>query len=93
MHDPRTVVLYENVDIGGEPTCGLDGTQFLQIEHDALLAGVELTEVAAGTAAQRQPRAHHVALRGLDLDDVRTQVGEQSGTMRAGYGGREIENA
>src|SRR5262245_63738798 len=75
-HDPRTVVLDENVGISCQPTSGGHCAFSLEVEHDALLAGIELAEVAAGAAAQRQAGAHHVALWRFDLDHLRTKVSE-----------------
>ena len=64
----------------------------LEVEHNALLAGVELAELAAGAITQRRPRAHHVALGRLDFDDLGAEVGEQPRAVRAGDRRREIED-
>jgi hypothetical protein len=54
---------------------------------------VELAEAAAADAvAQWWARAHHVAFRSFDLDDVGAEIREQACTVRAGDGGGEVED-
>ena len=69
-----------------------NGALVLEVEDDAALACIQLPEIGAGALPDRHPRAHHVTFRRLDLDDVRTEVGEQPRAMGAGDGRREIEN-
>jgi hypothetical protein len=59
---------YDDDDTGqvgafGKPEHCLDGVSVFQVEHDALLAGIELPEAGARAVAERHPRAHHVAFR------------------------------
>ena len=65
----------------------------LQIEDEALLAGIELPEAGAGAVSQRRARAHHVAFGRLDLDHLGAEIGQQPGAMRTGDRRREIEHA
>ena len=63
------------------------------VERDALLAGVELPEHGARAGAQRRTRAHHVAVRCLDFDHLRPEVGKQPRAMWPRDCRREIDHA
>src|SRR6478609_821913 len=92
-HDPGTVILDENVGIARKATSGRYCGRGLKVKHDTLFAGIELTKIAAAATAQGWPRAHHVALRRLDLDHFGAEVSEQPRAVRTGDGRREIKNA
>ena len=79
----RAVILDENVGLGRESTHGLRRDRILEVEHYGALAGIELAEARGGVGSQGWPRAHHVALGALDLDDVGAEVGEQARAMRS----------
>src|SRR6266446_10797849 len=81
-----------NVGRGDEPADRLDRIRRFEVERDALLAGVELTEAGAGAVAQRRPGAHHVAVGRFDLDHFGAEIGEHAGTVGAGDRGGEIEH-
>ena len=81
-------------DIGGRDQAAddLDRLGPLQVEDDALLAGVELAEGGAGAVAQRRARPHHVALGGFELDHLGAEIGQQPRAMRPGDRRREIHD-
>jgi len=70
----------------------LDRLGPLQVEDDALLAGVELAEGGAGAVAQRRARPHHVALGRLQLDHLGAEIGQKPRAMRPGDRRREIDD-
>ena len=64
-----------------------------QIEHETVLADIELAEGGAAEIAHRRTGPHRLAFRCLDLDDLRPHVGQHPRAMRAGNGGRKIQHA
>src|SRR5262245_46722564 len=92
-HNAGPVVLNEDVGLFRKPPRNSHGPPVLEVENHAALAGVELTEVARHSVAQRRTRAHYVALGRFDLDDIRTEVSEQPRAMRAGNGRGKINDA
>ena len=92
-HHARAKILDQ--DIGGcdQPADDVDRVGRFQVEHEALLADIELAEGGAAAVAQRRPGPHRLAFGGLDLDDLRAHVGQHPRAMRAGDRGRKIEDA
>ncbi|MGY2934251.1 hypothetical protein ACVWZ6_003853 [Bradyrhizobium sp. GM6.1] len=92
MHHARAEVLDQDVGSRGQPADRLLAVLGLEVEHDALLADVELAEHGAAALAQRRPGPHRLAAVGLDLDDLGAHVGEHPRTMGTGDGGRKIQD-
>jgi hypothetical protein len=65
----------------------------LQVEHQALLAAVDAEERAAFGGKRRRILAQVIALRRLDLDDLRALVGQQRAAIGRGDVAREVEDA
>ena len=88
-------VLDEHVRAGGEVAEQPRAVRLLEVERDPALVPVDGGEDGAHARAPRAraPLAEVVAaLRALDLDHVRPQVGEQHRAVRAGDHAREIED-
>ncbi len=71
----------------------IDRLRPLEIEHQAALVAVERGEAHALALADRRCGAAHVALRRLDLDDIRAHVGEQRAGERPSDEVRELDDA
>ena len=93
LHHAGAEILHQEIAGGDEAVHDLLRLGPLQVEHDALLAGVKLPERGRHAAAQRRAGAHHVALIGLDLDHVGAEIGHHPGAIRAGDRGGEIHHA
>ena len=92
-HHAGAEILDQNIGGRDQSANDLDPVGRFQIEHQALLADIELAERSAAIVAHRRPRAHRLAFGGFDLDDLRAQVGQHPRAMRSGDRGREIEHA
>lgn len=75
----------DHVGPADERLQGLAGRRRLQVECQALLASL------AGGEDPFDP-AHLVPGRGLHLDDLRTEVGQQHGAERAGQEVAQVED-
>ena len=64
-----------------------------EVEHEALLADIELAEGRGAAVAHRRAGPHRLALGGLDLDDLGAHVGQHPRAMWTCDGGRKIEHA
>ena len=93
LHDAGAIVLHQHVGVFDEAFDHGHGVGLLQVEQHAALARIECTVHGAGAVAQRWSRAHHVALGGLELDDVGAQICQQSRAVRASNRRREIQHA
>jgi hypothetical protein len=93
LHDPWAEVLHQHVARPHQPLDDVDRRRALQVEHDALLAGIELAEITADPLTQRRARAHQVAFGRLDLDHGGPEIGEEPRTVGAGDGGGQVEDA
>ena len=82
----RAEAFDHDVGVGRERERALAAFRGLQVEHDAALVDVERFE-------QRGVRAHRIAPRALDLDDVGAELAEQLRCVRTGSPHRQIENA
>jgi Ser/Thr protein kinase RdoA (MazF antagonist) len=66
----------------------------LEVQHQAALAAIDGGEVGAlSVRSMRRPTAVLVAARGLDLDHVGPEIGQQLGAMRAGEHPAQIDHA
>ena len=92
MHHAGAEVLDQDVGGRGQPADRLLAVLGLEVEHDALLADIELAEHGAAALAQRRPGPHRLAAVGLDLDDLGAHVGEHARTVGTGDGGRKIQD-
>ncbi len=92
-HDTRTEILDKNIRGRDQAANDLRRLRSLQVEHQTLLAGVELTEHAAAAVANGRAAPHRLTLGRLDLDDLRPHVRQHPRTMRAGDRGRKIQHA
>jgi hypothetical protein len=57
-----------------------------------LLAAVERCEVLAVAVGDRRPLTQRIALRRLDLDDLRAEVGQQHAAERSGGNLAELDD-
>ena len=94
FHHAGTVVLHHHVggfDEGFEHAAAfVEG----QVDDDGTLVAVHHGEGAADAVVLGStPKAHEVAVGGLDLDDIRPLVAENRGRDRAGVDGGQVENA
>ena len=64
-----------------------------QVEHEALLAGIELAEIGAVAVAKRRAQAHLLAFRRFDLDHLGADIRQQARAVRAGQHDGEIQHA
>ncbi|MGY4335998.1 hypothetical protein ACVWW3_000904 [Bradyrhizobium sp. LM2.9] len=92
MHHAGTKVLDQDVGRRGQPAHRLLAVLGLEVQHNALLADIELAEHGAAALAQRRAGPHRLAAVGLDLDDLGAHVGEHPRTMGTGDGGRKIQD-
>src|SRR5205085_11545834 len=81
----------EDVALPGELQEDLARLRLAQLQRDALL--VARIELPARRHILRLPRAQRVARRGLDLDHLGAEIGEQAGESVAGDEARKIEDA
>ena len=65
----------------------------LEIEHDALLAAVQVAEVNAGRSVGRPDAPRRIAVRRLDLDDLRAMIGQRERQVRPRQEHREVDDA
>src|SRR5437667_364687 len=98
VHHADLGVLDHRVHALGEAEEGVAVGLGLQVEDDAPLVPGDAREVAAVVAAlavlgEGRHAARHVALRRLDLDSVRAEVGEEHRAEGAGEGLRQAEEA
>ena len=92
-HHAGTKILDQHVRGRDQPANGFQALGRFQIQHQAVLADIELAEDGRAIVADRRAGPHRLAFLGFDLDDLRAHIGEHSGTMRSGNGGRKIEDA
>ena len=78
-------VVNEPVRPGDQLATGAPARLALQVEGHGALAAVERVEVPALALGERVVAAPLISLRRLDLDHVRTQVGQQHGRERPGH--------
>ena len=93
LHHARAEIFHQEIAVAQQPAYDLLPLGPLQVEHDALFAGVELAEGRRGTVAQRLTGAHHVAFGGLDLDHLGAKVGHHPGAIRTCDGRGEVDHA
>ena len=93
-------VLDEHVGAGEEASKDGRAVGLLEVEPDAPLVAVDREEVGGGSRAvglvadpRRSPAARRVALRRLDLDDVRPEVGQQHRAVGPGEDRRAVDDA
>ena len=92
-HHAGPKILHQNIRAHDQPTHGLHPLRRFQVEHQALLADIELTEHRAAAVAHRRADSHRLALGGFDLDDLGAHIGQHPRAVRAGDRGRKIEDA
>ncbi|MGY4426754.1 hypothetical protein ACVWY2_009203 [Bradyrhizobium sp. JR6.1] len=92
-HHAGAEILHQHVGGRDQPAHGFDAGRRLQVEHEAVLADIELAERRRAMVAHRRSRPHRLALGGFDLDHLRAHVGEHPRAMRSGDRGRKIEHA
>ena len=92
------VVVDEQIGIGEQPSEGIAPRIGPQVEHDAALVAVDGREVGAApilrvSPPRWTPGARLVALRRLDLHDVRAEIGEEHRRERPGQHAAEVDDA
>ena len=92
-HHAGTKILDQHVGVRDQPANGFDPLRRFQIEHQAVLADIELAEGGAAIIAHRRAGPHRLAFGGFDLDDFGAHIGEHARAVRAGDRGRKIDNA
>lgn len=92
FHRARAQDLYQHVGIGEKTFQPLDAVRIFQIERDAALVAVHRVKRGGGITPERWPPAAGVVtpFGALDLDDVRTQGGEDLAGVRAGQVLRDL---
>ncbi len=93
IHHAGPKILHDDIGLRDQPVNELDRIGALQVQREASLARIELTEIGAVSVAQGGAQPHVVAFRRLDLDDLGADIGKQSRTIGAGQHDREIEHA
>ena len=89
---PGTEVLHQHVRGAKEIGEGGAARVAIQVEDDGSLVAVELREVPAQALADGARAAHEVAVRALDLDDVRSHVREELGAEGPGQHPGEVND-
>ena len=89
---PGTEVLHQHVRGAKEIGEGGAARVAVEVEDDGSLVAVELCEVPAKALADGARAAHEVAVRGLDLDDVRSHVREELGAEGPGQHPGEVDD-
>ena len=92
-HHARAKILDQHIGGRDQPANRFHSLGRFQIEHQAVLADIELAEGGAAIVAHRRTGPHRLAFGGFDLDDLRAHVGEHPRAMRSGNRGRKIEDA
>ena len=93
-------VLDHNIGVLGEPKERLDALGLAEVQRDASLVAVHVVEVAARVGIELASREVHElretgrigSVTRLDLDYVRTVVGEHPRRVRSGEHPREVEH-
>src|SRR6266702_458174 len=93
VHHTRPEILDQNVGLLDQLVHQLDCVGALQVEGEAALSRIKLTEIGAVAVPERRPQTHVIALGRLDLDYLRADIGEQPCTIRARQYDRKIEHA
>ncbi len=70
----------------------LDRIRVLQVQREAALSRIELTEIGAVAVTERRAQPHVVAFRWLDLDDLGADIGEQPRAIGTGQHDRKIQH-
>jgi hypothetical protein len=86
-HHAWTKILHQYVRGRDQPADRLRSTGRLQIQHQAVLADIELAEGGRAIIPHRRAGPHCLAFLGLDLDNLCSHVGEHSCTMGSGNRG------
>ena len=96
-HHARTEVLPDDVGHATEIVEDLPPLRRLEVHRDALLVPVDREEVGALALGPQEGRPHHAhgiaSPRILDLDHLRSEIGEEHRAVRAGQHAREVEDA
>jgi hypothetical protein len=92
-HHARAEILDQHVRGRDEAADGLKPAGRFQIQHQAVLADIELAERGRAAIAHRRTGPHRLAFLGFDLDDLRPHVGQHPRAVGSGNRGREIEDA
>ena len=79
LHHARPEILHQDVRLADQFEEQFAAVGMLQIDRDALLAPVDVLEVAAHALFEGAKSPRLIAAEGLDLDDIGTQVAQGHG--------------
>ena len=97
-HDARRPRVEQQVGVGQQRANFFDARRLAEIGRDAALVGIEPGEISAFAVAvagidQRRSYSRCVAARGLDLDDIGTEISEQLAAIAERVAGANFHDA